>query len=597
MRPRMRDATNGGVVEVLCLFCRHFGKEEGPDQTRKRKRTEFLKAFSSLRTDNYRSHHENMHATRWREYTALPYDEKKSYFTDALPVSNMLNYHFSIASSVKYTVSEAIVRNIIQNLFFTDDAIEGLCDRQLQLFRQIEGGDYEIHILKPVQFELCIAHVAVGLSFRQTARIIQNTRDIANVANLAGVNGSIVGNFTRAVAAINLQTLSTILGNVWSFSIALDCSKHQSTLYLDVRLRVASHTSVHNLHLAAVPVFEGHSAASIFDLSTSLLDNMCPSWRDKLIGVSTDGEAVMTGRIQGVATRFEEAAMNPIYRIWCWLHQLDLVLQKVYCELMNETFYQTATTLISFLRRQYNLHTTMGTTCPALSDTRWLSMEGFSTWILKHRVVVMNYLAEKNREAITPSRSWWITMSVVHSVASMMGYVFTALQAREITLPEQVQIFRNLLRDIVALIGLQGPHATPEFDQLDPRTHLKRNGYSIVGVNVVTLLQNQGMVFQEQLTHLLMPELGRLIGDIGAMFFSLREGVSMVLERAEQSQPSPPIYPFQLATLSPPQFSELLMQQKGRIQSVWDTSSKFSMERCLQDVQNRLKWNWSTSIC
>ena len=51
-------------------------------------------------------------------------------------------------------------------------------------------------------------------------------------------------------------------------------------------------------------------------------------WRSKLVAVSTDGERTMTGRVSGVQTRFEEAAEYPIMRVWCGLHQVDLVVQR-----------------------------------------------------------------------------------------------------------------------------------------------------------------------------------------------------------------------------------------------------------------------------
>ena len=57
----------------------------------------------------------------------------------------------------------------------------------------------------------------------------------------------------------------------------------------------------------------------------------------------------MTGHIQGVATRFEQAALSRFLRIWSGLHQLDFVLQQFYNELMERSFYGILTKLISYL--------------------------------------------------------------------------------------------------------------------------------------------------------------------------------------------------------------------------------------------------------
>jgi fumarate reductase subunit D len=58
-----------------------------------------------------------------------------------------------------------------------------------------------------------------------------------------------------------------------------------------------------------------------------------------MLSITTDVEKKMTGHIQGVATRFEQAVLLVFFRIWCGLHQLDLVLWQFYTELMDKSFY------------------------------------------------------------------------------------------------------------------------------------------------------------------------------------------------------------------------------------------------------------------
>lgn len=110
----------------------------------------------------------------------------------------------------------------------------------------------------------------------------------------------------------------------------------------------------------------------------------------------------MTGRISGVATRFQNVAKRGFIRIWCGAHQLDLVLQDAYCELANETFYTQLTSLISYLRRQQNLISDMRTKAPKVSDTRWESMGDVSKWFKTNRIAIVEYLGQKN-PACVPS--------------------------------------------------------------------------------------------------------------------------------------------------------------------------------------------------
>ena len=104
----------------------------------------------------------------------------------------------------------------------------------------------------------------------------------------------------------------------------------------------------------------------------------------------------MTGRLQGFATRVEIAAVSPgLIRVWCALHQLDLVMQAFYKAVMSEQWYTFLVGLVGYLRRQQNLVTKMTTQCPLVSDTRWLSMVKAFKWFDLYRVRVMAYLDEK----------------------------------------------------------------------------------------------------------------------------------------------------------------------------------------------------------
>ena len=112
----------------------------------------------------------------------------------------------------------------------------------------------------------------------------------------------------------------------------------------------------------------------------------------------------MTGRIQGVATRFDQAALPGFFRIWCGLHQLDLKLQSFFVSLMGEQFYSSLTSLIAYLRRQKNLIKDINTKTPTVSDTCWESMSTLSGWFKSNRVDVLAYLDQKKPSvALSPS--------------------------------------------------------------------------------------------------------------------------------------------------------------------------------------------------
>lgn len=115
-----------------------------------------------------------------------------------------------------------------------------------------------------------------------------------------------------------------------------------------------------------------------------MLDSVCPSWRDKIISISSDGENTMTGRHAGVVTLLEKECSNPVLRIWCVAHQLDIVVKNATHGVLNEMFYKFAHAFSVHLRAQKNLINEMGSKCPKYT-TRWVAFGSILCWLLEHR--------------------------------------------------------------------------------------------------------------------------------------------------------------------------------------------------------------------
>lgn len=77
----------------------------------------------------------------------------------------------------------------------------------------------------------------------------------------------------------------------------------------------------------------------------------------------------MMGRSSGVHTPFEKGTAFAVFCIWCVLHQLDLVAQREYSSLADDSYVTTLTGLIAYLARQQNLNALMKTTFPEFVST------------------------------------------------------------------------------------------------------------------------------------------------------------------------------------------------------------------------------------
>jgi hypothetical protein len=158
---------------------------------------------------------------------------------------------------------------------------------------------------------------------------MQKAKTRTKTTKLTGLNDSIVGQYTRVLVAVALQQIAVILDDesVWAMSLAGDGSTHRGQSFFDLRVRACYCGELVNLHLAAIPMFDRHSAVNIFNLIVKFMDALYNKWRAKLIGVSTDGENTMTGRHAGVVTRLVDCADHDVLRIWCAPHQIDIVVK------------------------------------------------------------------------------------------------------------------------------------------------------------------------------------------------------------------------------------------------------------------------------
>ena len=81
------------------------------------------------------------------------------------------------------------------------------------------------------------------------------------------------------------------------------------------------------MHLVALPMFERHTSQKLYEMIVKFMDALYIAWRKKLLGMTTDGENVMTGRHSGLVTRIVACAENRVIRVWCAPHQIDIVVK------------------------------------------------------------------------------------------------------------------------------------------------------------------------------------------------------------------------------------------------------------------------------
>jgi hypothetical protein len=171
---------------------------------------------------------------------------------------------------------------------------------------------------------------------------------------------------------------------VWAFSLAGDASRHQGTPLLDQRIRVCFNGVLMNLHLVLVPFFQRHTAVNNVTMIKTVMNVLCPNWNDKLISIASDRENTMTGRTGGVVTLLERQCTNPVLRVWCVPHQLDLVVKRATVGLDDGEVYKAAHAFSVHLRAQHNLIVAMDGAKYPKDTTRWVAFGNMLKWIIQH---------------------------------------------------------------------------------------------------------------------------------------------------------------------------------------------------------------------
>ncbi len=359
-----------GDITVRCMFCVYEGRDSvvvDDNSTRKRKSRNDIKYFlKPFLPHKYRSHHDKQHAELWALYKAAAKKDKQHFFDNKIKVANTLHRYMDLDSDIlTFMINASIVNTIIGDMFFRDnevvvdsddannDDVIGVVARKaakklkektnamkLFILNEVDEDEddphsYTVTIKNIMRFNLAMDHDGSGMSFRQMASAIQHTKERTKTAKLVGITDLMVGQYVRVLVGSTLQQIADCFDDesVWGISLAGDGSTHCGQSFFDLRICIYFRGRLFNLHLVVIPMFDRHMAGNIFNMLVKFLNTMYGKWHAKLIGMSSDGENTMTGRHTGLVTRMIACTENPVLRIWCALHQIDLVIKSVAEEL------------------------------------------------------------------------------------------------------------------------------------------------------------------------------------------------------------------------------------------------------------------------
>jgi hypothetical protein len=386
------------------------------------------------------------------------------------------------------------------------------------------------------------------------------------VSRIGNLTDTKVASYARIVLARSLELITTILDPrksrcAWAFSLANDASTHYGRSYLDNRIRIHTDGKLYNFHLVAIPMYETHTGENMFNLVVRILDVVCPRWRMQLIGVGSDGANAMTGQFQGIVTRLQkESANTKFYRVWCGLHQLDLVLKHAYADLWENEVVDIMKKFIAHLRLQQGLINEMKATCPQLT-TRWLVMGHVCTWILDKRIALFEYIDTAAKPVTSaPPTWWWVIIAGIKALTDLINPVFTKLQGPDLLLSVQAELLDFLAVDIATMLGIS---TWAEGDVLGEFSLQYEKRWSVDYVVVQRFLQGLGMHTRHTFDELDLDMTGKVLESVGKLGVGIVDGiVNIQAERNAQNHADsdlPQVLPHELVKMSTGDFGKTIV--------------------------------------
>ena len=248
------------VITVICHFCETSGRE---NTDRLLKKSKVIKSYKEpFRCDNYLKHIKLSHDIEWNTFSKLIGVQKENYFDN---FNKKITNFFKNKKKYEFIISKEIVEKLITMLYNNDD--EDYVINKLSL-KQNES-EYIIEINNIKCFDLTLSFVSAGSSFRLASKNLNSVKTIGEMHSLGNCSEIVIREYIRYCCIINMQVIKDVLQEAWTFSIALDMGTCSDTPYLDVRIRFYSSKTINveNIHLMAIPIYERHTAAIMFEVS------------------------------------------------------------------------------------------------------------------------------------------------------------------------------------------------------------------------------------------------------------------------------------------------------------------------------------------
>jgi hypothetical protein len=209
-------------------------------------------------------------------------------------------------------------------------------------------------------------------------------------------------------------------------------------------------------------------------------------------------------------------------------------MQRVFESAIDEDVLSMLTKRIGYLRRQLNFISDIGSECPKFCSVRWLSMGKVLTWLLLHRLEVLQYPQTKEA-SWAPSDSWWVLVGGMHALVYEANAVFVELQGLKTLVSEQRKRVQALVTKYCTMSQMEGPLGDNRLREKDPSTHSIEGNFVLSHSHARSCLDGLGRWVLRALDGMNEASRVRIARRFADVLVKLDDGVSKIVAEHDSS--------------------------------------------------------------
>lgn len=232
----------------------------------------------------------------------------------------------------------------------------------------------------------------------------------------------------RSLVSVNLSAISMLTAFTWGYSVLLRFVTRYSTGYLDIRVQLAVHDEIHDLHVLAVPIdSQKHSPETLSAVVIKALSAVDPRAVEKIIGVTVDGDPYHMQKYKHVASLLHQevaAATNnsAFYVLHSGAYHINMVVEEL-LEICQEEFGILATLadLEALCTANVSLYDEMGgpessSAVPRVASAHWIEVYTLCEWLAMHRETVTKWCQDHNELHRVPANTSWVIVFLLRDI-------------------------------------------------------------------------------------------------------------------------------------------------------------------------------------